>query len=309
MTQSDTGTVLVTGGRGFIGRAVGKLLQRQGYRVVSLDRAGPSDVPEGPQEVVADICDREELERLFRNERVRGVVHLAATLPTAAQREPELATRVKVQGSVNLLELAREFRVRRFVFGSSLSIYGTWPADHAVTEADRAAPEDVYGAAKLCIERCGAAYRELYGLEFVSLRIGRVVAPGAQSRTSPWRSQIFESLGTLDPVVIDVPYAESERVLLVHVEDVAEMLVRLLHAERTQHSTYNACCESVVVGALAHMIEGLNSNVQVNLGGAEVLGNPRALDCSRFRIEFGFETVPIFDRRKKTADKVAGRVM
>ena len=105
------------------------------------------------------------------------------------------ATQVNVEGSLNLLEMARQFEVRRFLFGSSLSVYGTCPAHQVVTEMDRAAPEDLYGAAKLYVEQLGEAYRQAHGLEFVSLRIGRVVGPGARSATSVWRSEIFECLG------------------------------------------------------------------------------------------------------------------
>ena len=86
--------------------------------------------------------------------------------------------------------------VRRYRFGSSLSVYGTYAADQVVSEADRAAPEDLYGAAKLYVEQIGEAYRQSYGLEFVSLRIGRVVGGGAQSASSAWRSQIVELLPT-----------------------------------------------------------------------------------------------------------------
>ena len=253
------------------------------------------------KEMVADIGNREQLLRAIESGDVGGIIHLAAILPTAAQRDPGLATRVNIQGSVNLLEMAREFRVRRFVFGSSLSIYGTWPAEHAVSEVDRAAPEDIYGAAKLYVEQCGSAYRELHGVEFVSLRIGRVVGPGAQSTTSAWRSEIFELLGTREPVVIEIPYSESERILVVHVEDVAEMLVALLHISRPAHAIYNACCESVVVGELKRTVEELNSNVRVRLGGSEVVGNPRALDCSRLRDEFDFKTVPLLEQLRKAA--------
>ena len=281
-------TVLVTGAGGFIGRAVGKLLQRAGYGVVGVDVSGH----EGEQ---IDITDQERLQGIFQSRAIAGIVHLAAVLPTAAQRDPVRATEVNVLGSLNVLEMAREFGVRRVVFGSSLSVYGTCAAEHLVSEADRAAPEDLYGAAKVYVEQMGAAYRERYGMEFVSLRIGRVVGPGARSSTSAWRSQIFEWLSTTTPSEIELPYAALERILVVHVEDVAKMLLLLLQAAELKHSLYNACCESVIVGDLKRQVEGLNSNLRIKLGGAVVVGNPRLLDCSRFAGEFGFERRPIME--------------
>ena len=299
METDKQGCVLMTGGRGFIGKSVAKLLQRHGYRVVSLDVI-PANM--GSSELVCDVTDLAALERLFQRERIGGIVHLAAVLPTAAQREPLPATKVNIQGSVNLMEMARQFEVRRFIFGSSLSVYGTCPAEQVVTEMDRAAPEDLYGAAKLYIEQLGEAYWHTHGLEFVSLRIGRVVGPGARSSTSAWRSEIFEYLEKASPAEIEIPYADSERILVVHVEDVAKMFLQLLKAPRLAHGLYNAPCESVIVGELKSEIERLNPRLRVKLEGRAVVGNPRRVDWSRFAREFGFATAPIIERLGAAAD-------
>ena len=290
--------VLITGARGFIGRAVQKLLLREGYDVIGLDRAAASETPgqfASERDLMVDISDAERLRKVFRTRAIGGIIHLAAILPTAAQRDPVLATRVNVQGSLNVLEMSREFRVRRVVFGSSLSVYGSCPEDRLVSELDRAAPEDLYGAAKLYIERMGQAYRELHGTEFVSLRIGRVVGPGARSATSAWRSEIFELLRASGSEIV-LPYAGWERVLLVHVEDVARMLVCLLRSARPAHGVYNAGCEAVRVEELTERVERLNPNVRVMLGGAEVVGNPRGVDSSRFASEFDFRMIPILEQ-------------
>jgi UDP-glucose 4-epimerase len=292
-------SVLVTGGRGFIGRAVVKLLRGAGYRVSSLDQSGPAISPaeEGLREVVCDISDIDQLQRVFGAERFAGIIHLAAILPTVAQSEPLRATQVNVVGSLHLLELARQFGVARIVFGSSVSVYGTCPDVQVVSELDRAAPEDVYGAAKLYVELAGKTYRGS-DLDFVSLRIARVVGPGAQSATSAWRSEIFELLGAEQAAEITISYGGSEKILLVHVDEVARMLVTLLQAPRPEQAVYNAPCESVVVEDLKRAVEGLNSNVRVRLGGAGVVGNPRLLDCRRFADEFEFRATPIFERLK-----------
>jgi UDP-glucose 4-epimerase len=302
MAEDKRKSVLITGGRGFVGRTLTKLLRCLNYVVISvdLDTTGSSESAAG-EEVACDVTDMERLKTLFGTRRIDGIVHLAAILPTAAQCEPALATRVNVQGSLNLLEMATEFGVRRFVFGSSLSIYGSYPADRVVSETDRAAPEDVYGASKLYVEQVGTAYAQAYGLEFVSLRIGRVVGAGARSATSAWRSEIFECLGAKAAAEIHVPYAASERILLVHVEDVAGMFVKLLDSERPAHSVYNAACESVIVGELKKELERLNPRSCVRLGEREAVGNPRRVDWGRFTGEFGFRVIPIFEQLERAA--------
>ena len=302
MDGEKQSSVLVTGGRGFIGRSVGKLLRRQRYRVLSVDTVTASH---GAGEIVCDVTDIAMLRNLFQLNHVEAIIHLAAVLPTAAQRDPLLATRVNVQSSLRLLELAREFQVRRFIFGSSFSVYGTCGPEHVVTEADRAAPEDLYGAAKLYVEQLGAAYRQAHGLQFVSLRMGRVVGPGTRSVTSAWRSEIFERLSDGFQGEIEIPYAGSERILLVHVEDVAKMLLGLMEAPRLVHAVYNAACESVTVGQLKSEVERLNPRVSVRLKEQAVVGNPRRVDWSRFAQEFGLETVPIFEQLAKSAGQPA----
>jgi nucleoside-diphosphate-sugar epimerase len=296
--MENPGAVLITGGQGFLGRSLGKLLQRHTYRVVPVD-VKPADA--GANGALCDITDVSQLSTLFQRERFDAIVHLAAILPTVAQREPLLATRVNVQGSINLLEMARAFGVRRFIFGSSLSAYGSWTEDRVVSESDRAAPEDLYGAAKLYVEQLGEAYQRACGVEFASLRMGRVVGPGARSTTSAWRSEIFEKLCATDSTTTEIPYAETERLLLVHVDDVARMLLELVRPKRLGHAVYNAACESVTVGELKASVERLNPRLHVTLGGQAVVGNPRRVDWSRLAGEFGFRAVPIFEQLAESA--------
>jgi nucleoside-diphosphate-sugar epimerase len=299
MNADTCSSVLVTGGRGFLGQAVVQLLRRSNESVISLDQV-PVSAADG-SEVHCDITDAAELWHVCEQRRISGIVHLAAILPTAAQREPVRATQVNVAGSLNVLEAARRCGVRRFVFGSSVSVYGTCPMDQVVSETDRTAPEDLYGAAKVYVEQLGQAYRERHGVEFVSLRIGRVVGAGARSGSSAWRSQIFELLGATQVAEIALPYVGLERMLVVHVDDVARIVVTLLRAVRPVHAVYNAPCESVTVGDLKREVEALNANLSVKLGERYGVENPRLLDCSRFEQEFDFRAAPIFEQLRKAA--------
>lgn len=295
-------SVLVTGGRGFIGRALVRELSRTGYGVVSVDQTPPPTTPHSDaEEITVDIADAAQFRESLASRDIAGIVHLAAILPTAAQRDPQRATRVNIDGSLNVLEMARQCGVRRFIFGSSLSVYGSCAANRCVSEEDRPAPEDLYGAAKNYVEQLGEAYRNLHGLEFVSLRIGRVVGPGAHSTSSAWRSQIFELLGTKSAARIEVPYPESESILVAHVEDVARALMTLLFAPHPRHSVYNLPCEALVVNELKLQVESLNPNLTVSLGNSSAKGNPRLLDACRFQREFNFRALPLHQQLRKVA--------
>jgi len=271
---------------------------------VLLDQVAP-EIRSGQDSSVGVVCDisqEGEGRRAFEAESISRIIHLAAILPTAAQRNPLRGTEVNVMGSLNLLVIGREFGVARFVFGSSLSVYGTCPANQVISEQDRAAAENLYSAAKLYVEQLGSACA---GLSFVSLRIGRVVGPGAKSKTSGWRSEIFEFLDADEPARIKLPYLGRKRVLLVRVDDIAKALLSLLRATRLSCGVYNAPCESVVVEDLKHQVEALNPNIRVELGETHAAGNPRRLDFSRFQGEFGSKRPPIFERLKAAGVKNA----
>jgi nucleoside-diphosphate-sugar epimerase len=302
-------SVLVTGGRGFIGRSVCALLEQEGYGVLCVDQANNhvshlDSAPSRPN-LRCDIADAAQQQKLFATNQIDGIIHLAAVLPTAAQRDPLLATRVNIGGSINVLEMARQFGVRRFVFASSLSVYGAHSLEECISEEHSVCPGDLYGTAKLYIERVGETYRQQHAVDFLSLRIGRVVGPGAQSKSSAWRSQIFEYLGTKVPREINVPFRPSERLLLVHVGDVAKMLVTLLHSGPTKHAVYNACCESMSVADLKHAVEALNPNITLTEGTGSSAGNPQSLSMARFENEFGFRPAQMFEQLRRAAGKAS----
>jgi nucleoside-diphosphate-sugar epimerase len=143
---------------------------------------------------------------------------------------------------------ATQLRVSRFVFASSMSVCGTAPTRRAMTEDDPGTPDDAYGASKRAIELIGEALRKEAVLRFVSLRIARVVGLGIKkSSSSQWRSQIFEAPpeGATSPQLssIRIPYSPAAMLSLVHVEDVARMLVTLVDAPATKHAFYNTPVE------------------------------------------------------------------
>ena len=264
--------------------------------MLSMDAAAGQRETTGMDDLTCDLRDENSVRHIFDTHQIGTIVHLAAVLPTTAQRDPVRATQVNVYASLHLLEMAKAFKVGRFIFASSLSIYGSWPDDQIVSERSHAAPEDLYGAGKLYVEQLGAAYRERGGPEFVSFRIGRVVGKGAQSRTSAWRSQIFELLRTGARSTISLPYPAPERLLLVHVDDVARGLMNLMEASRPAHTIYNAPCESITVRELKERVEDFNPNITVQMGQSPASGNPRQVDWSRFGNEYQFSIKPIAER-------------
>jgi nucleoside-diphosphate-sugar epimerase len=302
----NKGVILVTGGDGFIGRAVCAVLRAQGKPVVALDRTLASVPPADPAclAVACDIRDKDHVEQVFRQHAITTVVHLASLLNTASRENPLQATQVNVGGSLNVLEAVRASGVSRVVYGSSISVYGSQPGPgrRGVSETTPAAPEDLYGATKRYVEILGDAYRRRFGAWFVALRIASVVGPGAMNTSSPWRSEMFDKLALPEEADILFPYRGDEALPLVHVQDVANMIAHLVAAERISFPVYNSPSETWTLEELAGYIESLGGHVRVRLGQSSVSGIPSVVDGQRFMTEFGFSPTSLREHLRCAAD-------
>jgi nucleoside-diphosphate-sugar epimerase len=183
--------------------------------------------------------------------------------------------------------------VKRFVFASSMSVYASLSCGRAMKEDDPAAPNDVYGAAKRTVELLGENLSRRKRIDFHALRIARVVGPGIQKTSSPWRSQIFEA--EAGAAAIRLPFSPDAQLSLVHVEDVARMLLLLVLTAQVKHVIYNTPAETWVAKELKELIEGIGK-IPVELdAGAGHDGGPTC-DGSRFTEEFDFRAPSLRER-------------
>lgn len=232
-----------------------------------------------------DLRRPKQISELFRSHAVRTVVHLAGILPSAFLADPLQGAEVNLAGTIHLMREAASHGVKRFVFASSMSVYGSSPASQPFGEDDPAEPDEPYGASKRAIELIGAALADRSRMEFVSLRIARVVGPRIRKTSSPWRAQIFESPSQQNP--IRIPFGPDASLSLVHVEDVARMFATLVTMERLRGGIYNTPAEIWRVGQLQEAIQK-NLRVSVELIDNGAGGGPLS-DGKRFAQEFGFQ--------------------
>src|SRR5215211_7255027 len=189
------GNILVRGGAGFIGsHLVARLLAEGRWRVTALDDFNDFYDPALKRRNVApyvgraefalreaDIRDRAALGEIFKEAEFDCVVHLAARAgvrPSLA--EPVLYTETNINGTVNLLELARAHNVRQFVFGSSSSVYGENEKVPFAEDDPVNRPISPYAATKAAGELLCHTYSHLFGLRCVCLRFFTVY--GARQR-------------------------------------------------------------------------------------------------------------------------------
>jgi UDP-glucose 4-epimerase len=167
-----SGTILVTGGAGYIGSHACKVLARAGYVPVCFDNlsTGWSEaVKFGPFEQ-GDLLDRDCLDDVFARHRPRAVMHFAALSQVAeSTRQPGRYWRNNLCGSLNLIEAAVSAGCLHFVFSSTCATYG----DHDGPSLDETTPQkpiNAYGASKKAIEDVLANFGESHGLRSVIFR-------------------------------------------------------------------------------------------------------------------------------------------
>src|SRR6266545_879454 len=185
-------SILVTGGAGFIGsHLVDRLLSEGEWQVFVIDdfnnfydpaikRANVSRYEKNPgyRLFETDIRDKAALKRIFDENTFACIVHLAARAGVRPSLEqPLLYAETNINGTMNLLELAREYGIKQFVFGSSSSVYGI-NAKIPFNEDDPIRqPISPYAATKAAGELLCHTYTHLYGMRSVCLRFFTVYGP------------------------------------------------------------------------------------------------------------------------------------
>jgi UDP-glucose 4-epimerase len=148
--------ILVTGAAGYIGSHVCDVLLKAGYFVIAVDNFTNSK-PEAlngkdVKLYYSDIADRKVMSRIFNENSIDAVVHLAGyKVAPESVKEPLKYYRNNVAGTVALLEIMQEYGVKKLVFSSSAAVYGN-SGPGAVSEEYRGIPLNPYGRSKQMIE-------------------------------------------------------------------------------------------------------------------------------------------------------------
>lgn len=235
--------VLVTGGAGYIGSHVVRLLLKKGWDVIVLDNLSRGHKESLPQNVVfeeVDLLDNEKLMSVIQKHNIESVIHFAAFAYVGESVEdPEMYYRNNVLGSFNLINALREKNVKHIVFSSTCSLYGN-PLVVPISEEESTKPINPYARTKLMIEKILLDYDTAYGMKYVALRYFN--AAGASVNGEIGESHfpephliplvLFTALGKRESISIygaDYPTPDGTCIRdYIHVEDLAEAHVKAL---------------------------------------------------------------------------------
>lgn len=296
---------LITGGTGLIGACLAEKLLVRGGRAVLFDLVPAewrirhlTDAPEERLQVIrGDVASLAELLSTIREYRVTAVVHLAYVLGAESNATPELATRVNIMGTANVLEAARLAGVERVMLASSIAAYG---ADERYAPEMLPLGEDaplyvaeglpIYGGGKVYLEHLGTHYARRYGLVVAGLRPSIVYGWGRQRGASAFAGELVDRPAVGEPVTVGFGDA---RVSLVYVEDVAEQFLALLKADPAAFARrrfFNTGGDTCTVRDLAETVRRLlpDAQIEVRSGGErDVAGLAASVSDRALREEVG----------------------
>ena len=299
---------LVTGGTGFVGSNIVKTLAQRGHEVVCFDVVEADAVVRSYLEPWAgqvsflqgDILNRGNLEGVAADHHITKIVHAAvftAILPDIETERSRDIVDVNVLGTANLLDLACDLSLERFLYVSSGAVYGQSRGTEAVLTEDAVLdPRNLYASTKYTSEQLARRYSELMGVPAVSARLSSPYGP--MERVTGHRallSVLYEWTGN---VVRGEPITLADRSLgrdYTYVADTAAGIVTILDAPSLSHNVYNVSAGGLVT--LEDIVEALTElrpSLQVMEDPAKEFailqrgGSRGALDISRLREDLGF---------------------
>lgn len=165
--------VLITGGAGYIGSHIVKLLLEKNYELIVIDNLSRGHKEAIPSNIIfeeVDLLDYNKLNQTIRKYKIDAVVHFAAFAYVGESVEhPELYYTNNVLGSYNLLQSLVENKINKIVFSSTCSLYGN-PEKIPITEEESIKLINPYAKTKYFIEQIMKDFEVAYGLKYISLR-------------------------------------------------------------------------------------------------------------------------------------------
>jgi nucleoside-diphosphate-sugar epimerase len=303
--------ILLTGSLGQIGSELTMALRDiyGGENVIASDKCPtPSEKikSSGPFEEL-DVTDAAAIARIVDKYEIDGIIHLAAILSAVGEKNPMLAWDININGMINVLEVAREKKVKRVLIPSSIAAFGpTTPRDNTPQETILK-PTTMYGVTKVAGELLADYYVSRFGMDVRGLRYPGIIS-----------NETLPGGGTTDYAVAiyydAVKYGKYECFLsentmlpMMYMPDCLKATIDLFHADFAKlkhHSDFNVGAFSVTPKGMFESIKKYIPNFEVtyktDFRQAIADSWPNSIDDSAAREEWGWK--PSFNLDTMTQD-------
>jgi len=251
--------VLITGGLGQLGTGLARELRaRHGAETVILSdivKPEEEEIAKGPF-IFADVLDFKCLQEIVVNKRIDWIVHFSALLSAVGENNVPLAVRVNIEGLHNVMELAKQYKLKLFV-PSTIGAFGPESPRNPTPNLCIQRPKTIYGVSKVHAELLGEYYNKRFNLDFRCLRFPGIISydshPGGG--TTDYAVQIFHDALTTGKHVCYL--RPDTRLPMMYIDDCLRSTIEymLAPAEGLTTRTYN-------VHAMSFTPEELHKEVQ-----------------------------------------------
>lgn len=308
--MQTTNKILVIGANGQIGTVLTQTLQHQygAEQVIATDLAAKPHNTSGIFETL-DVLDATRLGEIIRQYNVRCVYHLAAILSATGEQHPQWAWNVNMGGLFNVLEAAREYRLRVF-FPSSIASFGPHALRENTPQHGPLEPTTVYGISKVAGELWCQYYHLRYGVDARSLRYPGIISyqslPGGG--TTDYAVDIFHKAVKGEPFTCFL--RADTRLPMMYMPDAIRATLMLMDAPDEQvriRTSYNLAGMSFTPAELVAEIQkhypDFEVRYQPDFRQAIADSWPQSLDDTDARQDWGWQ--PQYDLASMTADMLA----
>ena len=302
--------ILVVGAAGQIGTELVMELRKQ----YGDDHVIAGDIRPASDEIMAsghfapmDITDRMRLEEIIERHEIDTVFQMAALLSGTAEQKPQYAWHLNMTGLLNVLELAREGKIKHVYWPSSIAVFGPTTPKENTPQVTVAEPSTVYGISKLAGERWCEYYHKKFGVDVRSMRYPGIIS---------WKSK--PGGGTTD-YAVEIYYDAIEKARytsflnegtmlpMMYMDDAIRATIELMQAPAANlsiRSSYNLAGISFapeeIAAAIKKQIPDFEISYEPDFRQAIADSWPSSIDDSRARSDWGWKHEYDLDRMTET---------
>jgi nucleoside-diphosphate-sugar epimerase len=253
--------ILVTGACGQIGtELVAALREKYGWEnVLAADLRENSDTMQknGPY-FKLDVLNKRRLSSMVKNLGIRQIFHLAALLSANGENNPGLAWQVNMQGLMNVLEVARLYKIEKVLWPSSIAVFGPGSHKAACPQSSLPDPTTMYGVTKVAGEQLCKYYRDKFGLDVRSIRYPGLISHTAKAGggTTDYAVDIFHK--AIDEGHYTCYLRENTGLPMLYMADAIRATMELMSVSQHQltvHTSYNLAGMNFTPKELAAVIK------------------------------------------------------
>ncbi|MFC1517601.1 NAD-dependent epimerase/dehydratase family protein [Candidatus Margulisiibacteriota bacterium] len=252
---------LVTGAAGFIGSVLANYLIQKGNDVITIDNlttGSKENLPKGI-EFIQGNCQDPEIIKELNGIKLDAIFHLAGqSSGEISFDDPVYDLQTNTQSTLLLLNFAKESGCKKFIYASSMSVYGE-QAEQPVNESATTNPKSFYAIGKLASEQYLKIFQDTYGLKTTALRLFNVYGPGQNMENlRQGMLSIYLSLALKNKNVTVKGSAERYRDF-IYIDDAVTAFTKALEQNSPKFEAYNVACG--VKTTVAELIENMKTQL------------------------------------------------